>query len=102
MYHGSKKEVKYTKREGTTQMCPQCQGRGIVQSMRGNSFFRQLVNTECPACHSTGYLNGGNIVQKTVKFQIPKGCNAGHFLKLRGGGDGCFGGESGGNFYYNF
>jgi len=95
VYHGSIKEVQYTKREGTVQMCPQCHGRGIVQSMRGNSFFRQLVNTECPACHSTGYLNGGNVVQKKVKFTIPKGCNSGHFLKLRGGGDGCFGGESG-------
>ena len=95
VYHGSKKEVHYTKREGTTHMCPQCHGRGIVQSMRGNSFFRQLVNVECPSCHSTGYLNGGNIIQKTVKFTIPRGCNSGHFLKLRGGGDGCFGGESG-------
>ena len=54
-----------------------------------------MVNVECPACQSTGYLNGGNIVQKTVKFTIPRGCNSGHFLKLRGGGDGCFGGESG-------
>ena len=95
VYHGSIKEVNYTKREGTSQMCPQCHGRGIVQSVRGNSFFRQLVNIECPACHSTGFFNGGNIVQKTVKFTIPRGCNSGHFLKLRGGGDGCFAGESG-------
>ena len=95
VYHGSEKEVNYTKREGTTEVCPQCQGRGMIQSVRGNSFFRQLVNVECPACQSTGYLNGGNIVQKTVKFTIPRGCNSGHFLKLRGGGDGCFGGESG-------
>ena len=94
-YHGEIKEITYSKREGSSQMCPQCHGRGIVQTVRGNSFFRQLVNAECPSCQSTGFLNGGNIIQKTVKFTIPMGCNSGHFLKLRGGGDSCFGGEAG-------
>tara|TARA_R110000765_G_scaffold161140_1_gene265532 strand:+ start:2099 stop:3085 length:987 start_codon:yes stop_codon:yes gene_type:complete len=94
-YHGEAKEITYTKREGTSQMCPQCHGRGIVQTVRGNSFFRQLVNAECPSCQATGFLNGGNIIQKTVKFTIPMGCNSGHFLKLRGGGNSCFGGEAG-------
>jgi len=94
-YWGREKSVVYQKRQSNGKRCPQCHGNGVVQQIRGTSFFRSVTHIECPVCHGTGFLNGGVVDHKTVRFSIPRGCSNGHFLKLRGGGDEVFNGVAG-------
>ena len=94
-YWGKEKELKYRKKISNGHKCPQCKGRGIITQTIGSAFFRQMVNATCPACSGCGFLNGGEVVEKTLKFTIPRGIDSGHFMKKSGGGDDTFNGISG-------
>jgi molecular chaperone DnaJ len=94
-YWGEEKELKYRKKISNGRKCPQCNGRGIIMQTIGSAFFRQMVNVTCPACAGCGFLNGGDVIERTLKFTIPRGIDSGHFMKKNGGGDDTFNGISG-------
>ena len=94
-YWGNEKELKYRKRTSNGHRCHQCNGNGIIQQTVGSAFFRQVVNSICPSCQGCGFLNGGDVIEKVLKFTVPRGIDSGHFMKKRGGGDDVFNGISG-------
>ena len=94
-YWGEEKELKYRKKVSNGRKCPQCNGRGIIVQTMGSAFFRQMVNISCPSCSGCGFLNGGDVLERTLKFTVPRGIDSGHFMKKNGGGDDTFNGISG-------
>ena len=84
-YWGEEKELKYRKKVSNGRKCPQCNGRGIIVQTMGSAFFRQMVNISCPSCSGCGFLNGGDVLERTLKFTVPRGIDSGHFMKKNGG-----------------
>jgi molecular chaperone DnaJ len=94
-YLGTSKEVTFNRNVTDNQQCPQCKGMGVIQRMASNGMFNQVVNTHCNACRGNGFLNGGKFKNEQIKFEIPKGIDDGQQMKMRGKGNGVWGGIDG-------
>jgi molecular chaperone DnaJ len=77
--------------------CEHCGGSGVITQQVGNSFFSNIIQTQCGHCSGKGFklknlcyvCNGVGKERefKTVTFQIPKDIQDGQFIKLYGQGD---------------
>jgi molecular chaperone DnaJ len=81
----------------TPQTCPQCNGRGEVQSVR-QTMLGQMINvTTCPRCRGEGRIiedpcetcRGDGRVEKrrTLEVTIPPGIDEGHQIRLSNEGE---------------
>lgn len=94
-------------KKGTTvTTCPQCQGRGTVQTQQRTILGYMTTQTTCPHCHGEGKIikepcrdcRGTGTVRKTKTFevQIPAGIDNGQTIQLSGKGEaGSKGGPNG-------
>jgi molecular chaperone DnaJ len=83
---------------GTTpQTCPQCNGRGEVQSIR-QTMLGQMINvTTCPRCRGEGRIieepcetcrgDGRVESRRTLQVNIPPGIDEGHQIRLSNEGE---------------
>lgn len=94
-------------KKGTTvTTCPQCQGRGTVQTQQRTILGYMTTQTTCPQCHGEGKIikepcrdcRGTGTVRKTktLEVQIPAGIDHGQTIQLSGKGEaGSKGGPNG-------
>jgi molecular chaperone DnaJ len=85
--------------------CRKCQGRGQVVQSRG--FFSMA--TTCPDCSGTGHIitkpctscsgEGRVRSKKKVRIPVPRGCDTGTRLRLKGYGDAGMEGAPSGDLY---
>ncbi len=94
-YMGVEKEITFNRNVTNNQPCPQCKGAGIVQRMASNGMFKQVMNVQCNACRGNGFMNGGELKNEKIKFEIPKGIDDGQQMKMRGKGNSIWGGIDG-------
>lgn len=90
----------------SSEVCPDCQGRGTIRVTQ-NSMFGAITSTKtCPHCSGKGKIiknpcqkcrgTGRTRVQKTMSVDIPAGIDDGQTIRLSGQGDcGINGGPSG-------
>ena len=83
---------------GTTpQTCPQCNGRGEIQSVR-QTMLGQMINvTTCPRCRGEGRIieepcetcrgDGRVESRRTIQVTIPPGIDEGHQIRLSNEGE---------------
>lgn len=92
----------------TTEVCPDCKGRGTIRTTSQNSIFGGMVTSTktCPHCSGKGKIIknpcqkcrgvGRLRVQKTVSVDIPAGIDDRQTIRLSGQGDcGVNGGPNG-------
>ena len=90
----------------TAEVCPTCQGRGVVQQRHQTPLGFMSTSTPCQRCGGKGRIihkpcktcNGRGMVRrrKTIKVSIPAGIDNGQTISLRGQGNaGKHGGSSG-------
>lgn len=92
----------------TTEVCPDCKGRGTIRTTSQNSIFGGMVTSTktCPHCSGKGKIiknpcqkcrGAGRLrVQKTVSVDIPAGIDDRQTIRLSGQGDcGANGGPNG-------
>lgn len=90
----------------STEICPDCQGRGIVKTTQRTPFGAISSSKTCPHCNGKGKIitnpcakchgAGRTRVQKTVSVDIPAGIDDRQTIRLSGQGDsGVNGGPSG-------
>jgi|3_EtaG_2_1085321.scaffolds.fasta_scaffold63300_2 molecular chaperone DnaJ len=94
-YFRKEKHIRINRGVTNNKMCPICNGRGVTEKVVGNGFFRQLMNMVCNGCGGNGFLNGGEQKKEEIKFQIPQGIDDGHMMRMRGKGNGIWGGIDG-------
>lgn len=94
-YFGKEKKVSFNRVSTNNKMCGQCNGKGSTQQSIQNGPFRQVVNISCPLCYGNGFEDGGSYKKEEVKFNVPKGIDDGLLMKLRGKGNGVWGGIDG-------
>ncbi len=94
-------------KKGTTvTTCPQCQGRGTIQTQQRTMLGYMTTQTTCPQCHGEGKIikepcrdcRGTGTVRKTktLEVQIPAGIDHGQTIQLSGKGEaGSKGGPNG-------
>lgn len=119
---GTEKEANYSRKckcdtckgtgakDGKTQTCKTCDGRGVVRQVQNTFFGAMQVETTCPTCGGSGqtYIDkcdvcsGMGVRQQNEKIniQIPRGFPMGGTLKYSGKGEGVKGGEDG-DLYVN-
>lgn len=90
----------------SSEVCPDCQGRGTIRVTQ-NSMFGAITSTKtCPHCSGKGKIiknpcqkcrgTGRTRVQKTMSVDIPAGIDDGQTIRLSGQGDcGINGGPNG-------
>jgi len=90
----------------STEICPDCQGRGTVKTTQRTPFGAISSSKTCPHCNGKGKIitnpcskchgAGRTRVQKTVSVDIPAGIDDRQTIRLSGQGDsGVNGGPSG-------
>ncbi|MDE6425857.1 MAG: molecular chaperone DnaJ [Ruminococcus sp.] len=90
----------------TTEVCPDCKGRGSIKTTQNTLFGAIQSSKTCPHCSGKGKIIknpcqkcrgiGRLRVQKTVSVDIPAGIDDGQIIRLSGRGDcGVNGGSSG-------
>ena len=90
---------------GETERCGSCHGKGVIEQMVGNAFFRQVRRQECPtcsgrgskitsACHSCN-ARGSKSEETTVDFRVPHNLMTGQVYTVKGGGEEITGGHPG-------
>ena len=78
-------------------VCPQCNGRGEVRSVR-QTMLGQMVNVSaCPSCHGEGRIivtscetckgDGRTERKRTLRVSIPAGIDEGHQIRLSNEGE---------------
>jgi len=109
--NGGEHDVKYMHKEicskcegtgaknGKLSTCPQCQGKGVTQSVQNSFFGQMIVQSECSMCAGTGQTatekcetcrgHGYIEKEKKMKIKIPVGSYDGLTLKFSSsnGGD---------------
>lgn len=90
-------------RPGTSPVvCPNCQGRGVVDDNQGMFSFSSpcpvcsgagsVIEDPCPTCHGAGTMEA----ERAIKTRIPAGVRDGQTIRLKGkGSPGINGGPSG-------
>ncbi len=78
---------------GEKKVCPQCNGRGVVQLAQGGFALNRpcpvcggegsIIENPCKTCNSKGFVNK----TQTVEVNIPKGINSGQKIRLSGLGN---------------
>lgn len=96
-------------KDGVTETCKQCGGRGQVQSIRRTPFGQMSSISDCPVCHGTGHsavekcpkCRGQGRVQKTskVSINIPAGVDEDSRIRVPGAGDAGYNGGQPGDLY---
>ena len=106
VFHGKSKTLKYSRSVnctscrglgGETQSCDGCSGKGFIEVMVGNAFFRQVQKQQCPTCNGNGYkvikacVNcngvGSKRNEETFNFKIPTELQSGQVYSFKNGGD---------------
>lgn len=101
VFFGYKKKVTYNRqlncntcrgRGGERERCNYCGGKGIIEQVQGNSFFRQIVHQPCPHCQGEGSRliikckgcegKKHNLHEETIEFAVPKGIEEGQFFRF--------------------
>jgi len=87
------------------QICPVCQGRGVVSQSQGVFALSQpcprcggdgmVIETPCPTCSGSGTVSK----MKTYKVPIPAGVKDGTKIRLKGKGEASAGGGPPGDLY---
>ena len=107
---GTEKEIEFTvlqrcetchgsgAKDGTDPIvCPQCEGRGEVRSVR-QTMLGQMVNVSaCPSCHGEGRIivtacdtckgDGRTERKRAIRVSIPAGIDEGHQIRLSNEGE---------------
>ena len=96
-------------KDGKTETCSQCGGRGQVQAIRRTPFGQMSTITECPACGGRGKTSsekcpkcrGAGRMSKTtkVKINIPPGVDEDSRIRVPGAGDAGYDGGQPGDLY---
>ncbi len=96
-------------RDGKTETCPVCHGKGQVQQVRQRGFSSFISVGPCRNCGGKGYTyrepcplcGGRGYTQKTTKLSvdIPQGAFTGMQIRLRGQGDASENGGPPGDLY---
>ena len=114
VFYGKLKTLKYTRSVncvscgglgGETQSCNGCGGRGWVERMVGNAFFRQVQKQQCGMCGGKGYKiikpctdcdgKGGKRKDETIQFKIPTDLQSGQIYNFNNSGDEITNGQAG-------
>ena len=114
VFHGSSKTLKYKRNVncvgcrglgGDTQSCNGCGGKGWVERMVGNAFFRQVQKQQCHICSGKGYrvtkvctkCNGSGSKRKdeVITFKIPTNLQSGQKYNFVNSGDEIPNGQAG-------
>jgi len=100
--NGTEKELKFSRFEkcdtcngkGGTDVttCPQCRGRGEVQTMTRSIFGQMMQITTCPRCHGAGQIvknvcptcqgEGRVRHERTLKVRVPAGVSPENYLPI--------------------
>ena len=89
-FFGTKRSIRLQAQE----ICPQCQGNGLIATSSSGRQGRQVINsaTPCPNCGGSGSINQ----IKILDVKIPKGVGNGSKVRLAGqGGSGAGHGTNG-------
>ena len=114
VFHGSSKTLKYKRNVncvgcrglgGDTQNCNGCGGKGWVERMVGNAFFRQVQTQQCHICSGKGYSvtkvctkcngSGSKIKDEVITFKIPTNLQSGQKYNFVNSGDEIPNGQAG-------
>lgn len=101
VFFGYKKTVKYNRQTtcgtcrgngGERERCNYCGGKGIIEQVQGNSFFRQVVHQPCPHCNGEGSRltfkctdckgQKYKLKEEKLEFAVPKGTDEGQFFRF--------------------
>jgi len=114
VFYGRPKVLKYTRnvncmgcggRGGKTQTCNSCSGKGFIERMVGNAFFRQVQKQQCNTCggkgqivtKACGHCNGvgQNKKDETINFKVPTDLQPGQVYAFNNRGDEIPNGQAG-------
>ena len=94
-YFGLEKNIQIRRRTSNNINCPTCAGNGVVEQVMGMGPFKHVSRQACNSCGASGFMNGGNVKEETIKFVVPKGIETSQFMKMKGKGNEIFGGIPG-------
>lgn len=96
-------------KDGKTETCKQCGGRGQVQTIRRTPFGQMSSISECPACGGRGKTavekcpkcRGAGRMQRTTKvsIKIPAGVDEDSRIRVQGAGDAGYNGGPAGDLF---
>ena len=82
---------------GETNRCGSCNGKGVIEQMVGNAFFRQMRRHKCPSCDGRGEqitsachscnARGTNTEETVVNFRVPHNLMTGQVYTIKGHGE---------------
>tara|TARA_R110001583_G_scaffold64149_6_gene186747 strand:+ start:645 stop:1646 length:1002 start_codon:yes stop_codon:yes gene_type:complete len=106
IYFAKEKKIKYNRKKkcftckgsgGEWNTCGKCRGKGRIQMMAGNSFFRQVQSVPCPSCNGRGKIpknlcrtcSGDGLYdeEQVFTFKLPHGIRPGQRMSYPGYGD---------------
>ena len=93
-------------KKGDTNICPDCNGEGVINGYRQTIFGRMQTKITCSRCFGNGEIvinkcyscngKGFKKINKDINVKIPAGINNGQQIRLQGkGGCGSNGGDNG-------
>lgn len=114
VFYGSSKTLKYNRNincvscrglGGETQNCDGCGGKGWIERMVGNAFFRQVQKQQCHICNGNGHRvvkacttcngNGKKRKEEIITFKVPTDLQSGQKYSFNNGGDETPNGQAG-------
>ena len=94
-FFGINKNIRYNRRVCSGAICPNCDGKGVIERMVGSTFFRQVVRQECQSCGTSGCFGGGELQDETLDIKLPPGTNNGANYTIANKGNEVYRGVSG-------
>ena len=114
VFYGNSKTLKYNRNincvscrglGGDTQNCNGCGGKGWIERMVGNSFFRQVQKQQCHTCSGKGYIVvkdctncngiGNKRKEEVITFKVPTDLQSGQKYSFNNSGDEIANGQAG-------
>ena len=114
VFYGKSKILKYSRSVncvscrglgGETQSCNGCSGKGWIERMVGNAFFRQVQKQQCHLCLGKGHRvikpcticngMGSKSKDETITFKVPTDLQSGQMYNFNNSGDEIPNGQAG-------
>lgn len=114
VFYGRTKTLKYSRNVncvncggvgGETHTCNGCSGKGFIERMVGNAFFRQVQKQQCHICGGKGHIVtkacgscngvGHNKKDEMIKFKVPIDLQPGQVYAFNNKGDEIPNGQAG-------
>ena len=104
-FFGGQQQQQQRVRKGKTQPCNGCGGKGFIERMVGNAFFRQVQKQQCHICNGKGQIVvkacttcngvGHNKNNETINFKVPTDLQPGQAYAFNNRGDEIPNGQAG-------